>query len=345
VDIGIGMNPLALSGYGVTIRVNKIRTESQLWIIDGRQQDEQQRQFRFQPKRFPYTSIMIDGHSGYITFQALHWLSRNSVPLFVMNYDGNVISSILPPTVTRARLRRAQFDAAKNPKTKFKIAKALAQAKITLTLALLKEFAQTCDIQSERELAEREAKKLTAARTIGQLRTVEGRVGLRYWQAYRKLLPETLRFNGRSITSRANKASDPVNLALNYGYGYLEAECRKAINTVGLEPSIGFLHELSDYQTKQSLVYDLQEPFRWLVDATVAELFQTGKLNSESFYFAEENYRLRFKLEAKGKLLTALRDRFNSGVFYRGRNLKWDTVILQKCEELGRYLVSGNVCK
>jgi CRISPR-associated protein Cas1 len=225
--------------------------------------------FRFKPRRCPYSSIVIDGHSGYITLQALHWLSRNNVSLFVMNYDGSLISSILPPTVTQARLRRAQFDAAKDRKVKFKIAKALVDAKISLSLAVLEHLAQRCDIEREIRLAEREAKKLTKALTINQLRTVEGRVALRYWQAYRKALPEPLGFQGRMTTTRQSNASDSVNLALNYGYGFLEAECRMAINAIGLEPSVGFLHEFSDYQTKQSLVYDLQEPFRFLVDLTV----------------------------------------------------------------------------
>jgi len=57
-------------------------------------------------------------------------------------------------------------------------------------------------------------------------------------------------------SSHQNNASDPVNLSLNYGYGFLEGEVRRAINSVGLEPSIGFLHNMSGYQTKESLVYD-----------------------------------------------------------------------------------------
>ncbi|NIO37118.1 hypothetical protein GTO27_05380, partial [Candidatus Bathyarchaeota archaeon] len=73
----------------------------------------------------------------------------------------------------------------------------------------------------------------------------------------------------RATKSHRNNAVDPVNLALNYAYGVIEGECRKAINTVGLEPSIGLLHKFSSYQTKQSLVYDLQEPYRWIGDVTV----------------------------------------------------------------------------
>jgi CRISPR-associated protein Cas1 len=295
--------------------------------------------FRFKPRRCPYSSIVIDGHSGYLTLQALHWLSRNNVPVFVMNYDGSLISSILPPTVTHARLRRAQYEAANDQETKFKIAKALVQAKIALSLAVLEQFAQGCEIEREYGVARQDAEKLSKASTINQLRTVEGRVALRYWEAYRKALPESFGFQGRITTSRPNNASDPVNLALNYGYGFLEAECRMAINAVGLEPSVGFLHEFSDYQTKQSLVYDLQEPFRWLVDLTVMQAFESEKLDAHSFYFTEHDYRYRFELEAKGRFLDALRERFNSGVKYKGRLLKWDTVIREKAAELGRYLI------
>ena len=50
-------------------------------------------------------------------------------------------------------------------------------------------------------------------------------------------------------------------------------------NDVGLEPSVGFLHDFSDYQTRQSLVYDLGEPFRWLIDSTVVQAFESGALD------------------------------------------------------------------
>ena len=66
--------------------------------------------------------------------------------------------------------------------------------------------------------------------------------------------------------------------ALNYGYGFLEAECRMAINAVGLEPGAGFLHELGITQTRESLTYDLMERFRWLVDVSVVQAFESGTL-------------------------------------------------------------------
>jgi len=123
------------------------------------------------------------------------------------------------------------------------------------------------------------------------------------------------------------------------GYGFLEGECRRAINVVGFEPSVGFLHDFSNYHTKQSLVYDLQELFRWIVDLSVMRAFESGALDLPHFYFTGDDYRYRFDVEAKTRFLNLLREQFNSGVKYKGRNLKWDTVIEQKATELSRLLV------
>jgi hypothetical protein len=54
--------------------------------------------------------------------------------------------------------------------------------------------------------------------------------------------------------------------------------------------------------------------------------------------FTGDDYRYRFEPEAKRQFLDLLRERFNSGVRYKGRALKWDTLIEQKTVELGRYL-------
>lgn len=102
---------------------------------------------------------------------------------------------------------------------------------------------------------------------------------------------------------------------------------------------MGYLHEFSNYQTKQSLVYDLQEPFRWISDVAVVDAFESGALDLPRFYFTGDDYRYRFEPEAKQRFLELLRERFNSAARYKGRALKWDTVIEQKTAELGRFLV------
>jgi CRISPR-associated protein Cas1 len=316
-----------------------MRSRSDLEITDGREDDKREVSYRFRPRRFPYTSIIIDGHSGYVSLQAFHWLSRNKVPVFILDYDGSMISSILPPAPVKADLRAAQLKASEDARKKFHIANAIVKAKIARSLQVLDWLAQRYDIEKQVRLTKGDALRLGRASSVVGLRTVEGRVALRYWQTITRVLPESLDFQGRMTSSHQNNASDPVNLALNYAYGVLEGECRAAINTVGLEPSVGFLHETSGYQTKQSLVYDLQEPFRWLADVAVMEAFESKVLDLPDFYFTGDDYRYRFKGEAKERFLDLLRERFNSGPRYKGRRFKWDTIVEQKTIELGRYLV------
>jgi CRISPR-associated protein Cas1 len=57
-------------------------------------------------------------------------------------------------------------------------------------------------------------------------------------------------------------ASDEVNALLNYSYALLESVVKKYVNAIGLDPSIGFLHEIA--KSKSPLVYDVQELFRWV---------------------------------------------------------------------------------
>jgi CRISPR-associated protein Cas1 len=88
-----------------------------------------------------------------------------------------------------------------------------------------------------------------------------------------------------------------------------------------------------------SFLGDLQEPFRWIADVAVMEAFESNVLDLPDFYFTGDDYRYRFEAEAKQRFLDLLRERFNSGVKYKGHSFKWDTVIEHKTMELGRFLV------
>ena len=75
----------------------------------------------------------------------------------------------------------------------------------------------------------------------------------------------------------------------------------------------------------------------------VMDAFESGLLDLPDFYFTGDDYRYRFGPEAKQRFLDSLRERFNSGVKYKGRALKWDTIVEQKAVEVGRYLVGRTV--
>jgi hypothetical protein len=73
------------------------------------------------------------------------------------------------------------------------------------------------------------------------------------------------------------------------------------------------------------------------------DAFESGVLDLPDFYFTGDDYRYRFEPEAKQRFLDLIRERFNAGVRYNGRTLKWDTVVERKTFELGRYLMDRSV--
>jgi CRISPR-associated protein Cas1 len=100
-----------------------------------------------------------------------------------------------------------------------------------------------------------------------ELLGVEGRAAQAYWSAIKLVVPEEYSWPGRERRG----ARDPLNSALNYGYGILYSQVERALVLAGLDPYGGFIHV--DRPGKPSLVLDLIEEFRQaVVDRTVLGL-------------------------------------------------------------------------
>src|SRR5208282_2927670 len=135
-----------------------MKSRSELEVRDGRDGITKPYLTSFyRPGKFPYSSIIVDGHSGYISLQALQWLSWNKVPVFVLNFDGSMISSILPPMPIKADLRVAQLEACGIPRMKIKIARALVEAKIARSIQVIEWLASRHDLSREIMSVKREA--------------------------------------------------------------------------------------------------------------------------------------------------------------------------------------------
>jgi hypothetical protein len=69
----------------------------------------------------------------------------------------------------------------------------------------------------------------------------------------------------------------------------------------------------------------LMEPFRWFVDLTVLQAFESRVLRLDTFHFNLDDYRFRLNPDAKNRFIKLIRERFNEGARYRGKRMKWDT--------------------
>ncbi|CAK0741740.1 CRISPR-associated endonuclease Cas1 [Gammaproteobacteria bacterium] len=117
----------------------------------------------------------------------------------------------------------------------------------------------------------------TVPRTLDSLRGSEGAAARSYFAALGALFPPSLNFTGRN----RRPPRDPVNAALSLGYTLLHFEAVRASHGAGLDPLIGFFHELEYH--RESLAADLVEPLRAQVDRWVWDLFRTQALREQNF--------------------------------------------------------------
>jgi len=133
-------------------------------------------------------------------------------------------------------------------------------------------------------------------------------------------------------------ASDPINALLNYGYAILESMVRKYINTIGLDASIGYLHEIAP--SKHPLVYDLQELFRYVVDYSVIELLET-KLKKSDF-ITTENYHIRLKPNTTKLLIEKIKNNFNQRYEFKNKQYVLENIMFENIRELSRYIMGNS---
>ncbi|HEV8405598.1 MAG TPA: CRISPR-associated endonuclease Cas1 [Nitrososphaera sp.] len=169
----------------------------------------------------------------------------------------------------------------------------------------------------------------------------EGRIATYYWSVlakiFNKLCPEFhLAKRGSKSYSWNMNASDEVDALLNYGYAVLESEIRKDINAIGLDPTIGFLHELA--QSKTPLVYDIQELFRWLVDLSVLQMLEEKKLKKSDF-IVTENYHSRLKPATAKKLIERISLNFNAAVNYKAKKHTYQNILFDNVRQLANVIV------
>lgn len=325
------MRPLLLHGFGTSVRVNG-RTLEIDWRSEGRKES-------YRPQQLPFNSVVVDSLTGSVSFEALRFLAIHDVPVTLLRWNGSVLSTILPRGPSNGELRVAQVGAYGQSVRRLSIAREFIREKVAKSVSLVDKLGQTYPVSPDPIRREAESSK---GDSLNDLCVYEARVAQAYWKEFAKavesLWPKSGFVSRRSSQrSWSNSAADPVNALLNYGYSLLESVCRSAIVSVGLLPEIGFVHEVA--HSKLPLAYDLQEPFRWLVDLTVVEVLRDGKLDRKRDFIVTENYHIRLRPTAAKVLMERLSANFNRKVTLRGRNYSYETLVQEAARKLARYLL------
>lgn len=277
---------LTLNGYGIRVAVES----GHLIVEDGR--GRERRRARFPRTTLELKRLVIIGHTGTISFDALRWLHDRGCGFMQLDADGSVIAASGPIGADDARLRRAQAVAGVTV-AGMNIARDLLSRKLDGQSSVLDHIdgadASASEVRRLRET-------LAIGETITGLRIIEAQAAATYWEAWSnisvrfarksaKRVPDHWhRFGSRtSPLSRSPRvASNPANAMLNYLYAMLEAESRLALLAVGLDPGLGVLH--ADQRNRDSFACDVMEAVRPAVDQFVLELLESRHFGADDFF-------------------------------------------------------------
>lgn len=118
---------------------------------------------------------------------------------------------------------------------------------------------------------------LKVTKDIDKIRGYEGDAAARYFSVFDKLLSESAQ--GFSFSGRVRRPpTDPINALLSFLYSVLGNDISAALQGVGLDPQVGFLH--CERPGRDSLALDLLEEFRaFIADRLYCHLLTESKSN------------------------------------------------------------------
>ena len=220
----------------------------------------------------------------------LNLCAERGVSVSFMSESGKFLARVTGPVSGNVLLRLSQMRAYEDKSKKGDIARSFVIGKLmnarSVLLRRMRDHGETADI------AESSAKILDVLRRVRdsapdaeRLRGLEGEAGVVYFGVFNELIvagKETF-----SIASRNRRPPlDPMNALLSYLYTLLAHDCRGALESVGLDPQIGFLHEVR--AGRPSLALDLMEEFRaCLADRVALSLVNLRQLGARDFSVSE----------------------------------------------------------
>jgi CRISPR-associated protein Cas1 len=237
---------------------------------------------------------------GYCAEQGIGLAFYTEYGRFLARVQGRQVGNVL--------LRREQYRWADTPQKAVAVARLMVAAKIANSRSvLLRELRNHGPNDALGDAATRLAASLRRSRHAG---TVEEAMGIEGETAsvYFSVFNELLRGTGFAFGGRVRRPpTDPVNALLSFVYSLITQECASALQGVGLDPFVGFLHK--DRPGRVSLALDLLEEFRapW-ADRFVLTLINRRQVQLKDF-ITEASGAVRLTDDARKALLVAYQER------------------------------------
>ncbi|KAB2318059.1 type I-C CRISPR-associated endonuclease Cas1 [Betaproteobacteria bacterium SCN1] len=223
----------------------------------------------------------------------MHRLADEGKSLVLLDDSGRFKARLEGPVAGNILLRQAQHRISDNAAVTLELARACVAGKLKNSRSVLQRGARETDDANETSQLTRSADNLAASlrtaaivQTLDELRGVEGEAARGYFAAINLIVKPAYRgmfqFKGRT----RRPPLDRFNALLSFLYAMLMNDCRSALETVGLDPQLGFLHAVRP--GRAALALDLQEEFRASqCDRLALTLINRGQLGENDFDLRE----------------------------------------------------------
>lgn len=228
--------------------------------------------------------VVIVGNAQVST-QAVSRLLQLGIGMVYLSVNGRFKGFLAPGYPKNAAVRIAQYDASINPAAAIAFAKAIVEAKLAAQSEILDKWRRNRWLETD-PLFNRAVfdGALRSAADITAVRGVEAAAAKFYFADFAAVIPPPFEWSARS----RRPPTDPVNAMLSLTYMMCLGELVGMCHGRGVDPQIGFLHQL-DY-TRPSFALDILEPLRslfcdhFVVKSLRAESFEPG-----DFTFSDTN--------------------------------------------------------
>lgn len=205
-------------------------------------------------------------------------------------------------------LRRTQYRWADDEEKSTSVARLVVAAKIangrSVLMRELRNHGDNALLQAAVDKLAISLRRVQHAASVEETMGIEGDAANCYFGIFNELI----RGSGFAFGGRVRRPpTDPVNALLSFVYSLITNECASALQGVGLDPYVGFLHK--DRPGRVSLALDLLEEFRapW-ADRFVLTLINRRQIQLSDFV-TEASGAVRLTDEARKTLLTAWQER------------------------------------
>ncbi|PSM46012.1 type I-D CRISPR-associated endonuclease Cas1 [Chroococcidiopsis sp. CCALA 051] len=230
--------------------------------------------------------IKIDGvvvmGRATVSPAAISELLERHIPLTFLTETGRYLGRLEPEVSKNIFVRKAQWQAAGESVQAIHVVQGFVRGKLknyrNLLIRRQREFPDL-DLSAYITRLEQAIAPIDTTNSINSLRGLEGAGSAAYFNCFHQLIRAT---EFTFTTRRRRPPTDPVNSLLSFGYSLLRHDIQGAIDIVGFDPYLGYLH--CERYGRPALALDLMEEFRPLiVDAVVLSALNKRLLTPAEF--------------------------------------------------------------